>query len=97
MNRQMFIILIWPTLAKAMEDKGFTPRLWLPENESIVYVEMNCHGYDSDYIFEFEKEFHDAVIDLLIQYHIPFVDKSHGYTFIKIDLTKLNLQEINND
>lgn len=97
MNREMFITLIWPTLAKAIEDKVFKPRLWLPKNKNGVYVEMDYCGYDPDGVFKLEKEFHDAVIDLLIQYHVPIMDKSSTFTYIEVDLNKLNPQEIHDE
>ena len=103
MDREMFITIVWPTLAKTIEDKGFTPCLLSNRAQNdVVYIEMMAPtemvAPMDDCVLLSEKQFHDTVIDLLTRYRIPFADKSDRInTRILIYLTKLKLWEANND
>jgi hypothetical protein len=83
----MFMSLVWPTLLKAIQNKGFEPGLI--SNEGMgdnVYILLSPeHACPQS-----EKPFRKTVIDLLTQYHIPFEDESNElYALIFIDLIKL--------
>jgi len=96
MQYEIFYNIIYPSIKASLEAKGFEPSLL--SNKAMrdgVYIVLNP---GSDYPKQSEKQFGDAVIDLLTRLHIPFEDESDGLcTYIFINLTKLNLQEINND
>ena len=95
MNKEMFVNLVWPTLSKAIRDRGFEPSLISNKAMSdSVYILLSPVYACS----QSEKQFDDTAIDLLTQFHIPFEDKSdRSYTLIFINLTKLKLWEIKND
>lgn len=102
MDTEMFITIVWPTLAKAIEDKGFTPCLLSNRTQDVVYIEMMAPtemvAPMDDCVLLYEKQFRDTVMDLLTRYHIPFIDKSDKINArILIYLTKLKLWEANND
>ena len=94
MNSEMFKNLVWPTISKAITDKGFKPSLI--SNEAIrdgAYILLSPENVSN---MRQEKQFHDTVIDSLIQLHIPFEDESDGlYTLIFINFDKLRAQDIN--
>lgn len=95
MNREMFMNLIWPTLVKSIEDKGFKPGLLSNKiMENGIYIVLSP---EVDCSLEAEKQFRDIVIDLLTRCHIPFENKSDELcTYIYIDLIKLTIGEMYN-
>ena len=96
MDREIFMTLVWPTLAKSIEDKGFKPSLILSEAiRNSAYILLSPENSLNK---QHEKRFRDAVIDLLTRLHIPFEDKSDGlYTLIFVNFDKLRSQDIKND
>ena len=95
MDREMFMTLVWPTLAKSIEDKGFEPSLISNETaRDGAYILLSPgHAWPQS-----EKPFRDIVIDLLTRLHIPFEDRSDGlYRLIFVNFDKLRSQDIKND
>lgn len=96
MPYEIFYNIIYPSIKTSLEAKGFEPSLI--SNKAMrdgIYIVLSP---ESDYPSQSEKQFRDAIIDLLTRLHIPFEDESDGLcTYIFINLAKLNLQEINND
>lgn len=91
----MFMTLVWPTISKSIEDKGFEPSLISNETvENGAYILLSPgHAWPQS-----EKPFRNIVIGLLTRLHIPFEDRSDGlYTLIFIDFNKLRSQDIKND
>ena len=69
-----FTTLVWPTLAKSTEDKGFEPSLISNETMRDGAYILLSPGHTC---LQSEKQFHSTVIDLLTQLHIPFEDESN--------------------
>ena len=91
MDREMFMTLVWPTLAKSIEDKGFEPSLISNETaRDGAYILLSPgHAWPQS-----ENPFRDAVIDLLTRLHIPFEDRSDGLcTLIFINFDKHESEE----
>lgn len=96
MDGEMFINLVWPTISKAIEDKGFKPSLI--SNGAIRNCAYIVLSPENTYQPHAEKQFHDIVIDLLTRLHIPFEDRSDGLcTLIFIDFDKHESEDIKND
>lgn len=88
MDKEIFMTLVWPTISKSIEDKGFEPDLISNETTrdgAYILLSPGRHAWPQS-----EKQFRNIVIDLLTQLHIPFEDRSDGlYTLIFIDFDKL--------
>ncbi len=96
MNSEIFENLVWPTISKAITDKGFKPSLI--SNEAIRDGAYILLSPENSLNKRHEKQFRDTVIDSLTQLNIPFEDESDGlYTLIFINFDKLRSQDIKND
>lgn len=91
MDREIFMTLVWPTLVKSIEDKGFEPSLISNEIAGDGVYILLSPGYARP---QSEKQFHSTIIDLLTRLHIPFEDRSDGLcTLIFIDFDKHESEE----